>query len=104
MKKEKWLLLGILLYLLINIAGLFVPIVINAAKYAQIGREMLDNENWINLTIGGDAYDQKPPLLFWIAALVLPGGLLLLAPKAYRAARDFRAQKRSRRVGPAGRH
>ncbi|WP_430972686.1 ArnT family glycosyltransferase [Sunxiuqinia rutila] len=70
MKKEKWLLLGIILYLLINISGLFIPIVINAAKYAQVGREILDNQDWINLTIGGDAYDQKPPLLFWIAAAV----------------------------------
>ncbi|MEN6509987.1 MAG: glycosyltransferase family 39 protein [Smithella sp.] len=83
MKKEKWLLLGILLYLLVNIAGLFVPIVINAAKYAQIGREMLDNENWINLTIGGDAYDQKPPLLFWIAALVFQvSGISIITYKA----------------------
>ncbi|MEN6452978.1 MAG: glycosyltransferase family 39 protein [Prolixibacteraceae bacterium] len=70
MKKEKWFLLVILLYLLVNICGLFVPVIINAAKYAQIGREILDNHDWINLTIGGDAYDQKPPLLFWIAALV----------------------------------
>ncbi|MGQ7867779.1 ArnT family glycosyltransferase [Sunxiuqinia sp. sy24] len=70
MKKEKWLLLGIILYLLINITGLFIPIVINAAKYAQVGREILDNHNWTDLTIGGDAYDQKPPLLFWIAAAV----------------------------------
>ncbi len=70
MKKEKWLVIGILLYLLVNIAGLFIPLVVNGAKYAQIGREMLENQDWINLTIGGDAYDQKPPLLFWIAAVV----------------------------------
>ncbi len=83
MKKEKWLLLGILLYLLVNIAGLFVPIVINAAKYAQIGREMLDNGNWINLTIGEEAYDQKPPLLFWIAALVFQvSGISIITYKA----------------------
>jgi len=41
----------------------------NAAKYAEVGREMLMNNDWINLTIGGDAYDQKPPMLFWIAAV-----------------------------------
>ncbi len=70
MKNKHWLVLGIILYLLVNIAGLFVPIVINAAKYAQVGREILDNQDWINLTIGGEAYDQKPPLLFWIAALI----------------------------------
>ncbi len=70
MKKEKWFLLLIIMYLLINIPGLFIPIIVNAAKYAQIGREILDNRDWINLTIGHDAYDQKPPLLFWIAAVV----------------------------------
>jgi len=83
MKKEKWLLLGIFLYLLVNIAGLFIPIVVNAAKYAQIGREMLDHQNWIDLTIGSDAYDQKPPLLFWIAALVFQAaGISVIAYKA----------------------
>ena len=70
MKNKHWLVLGIALYLLVNIAGLLIPIVINAAKYAQVGREILDNHDWINLTIGGEAYDQKPPLLFWIAALI----------------------------------
>jgi 4-amino-4-deoxy-L-arabinose transferase-like glycosyltransferase len=70
MKHKHWLLLGMILYLLVTIAGLFVPIVINAAKYAQVGREILDNQDWINMTIGGEPYDQKPPLLFWIAALV----------------------------------
>lgn len=70
MKKEKWILIGILLYLLVNITSLFIPLVVNAAKYAQIGREMLENQNWIDLTIGSDPYDQKPPFLFWIAALV----------------------------------
>ncbi len=31
--------------------------------------------------------------LFWIAAIVLPGGLLLLAPMAIRAARRIRAKR-----------
>lgn len=70
MKKENWFLLVILMYLLVSISGLFIPLIINAAKYAQVGREILDNHDWINLTVGGDAYDQKPPLLFWIAALI----------------------------------
>ncbi len=70
MKKLVWLVPVIVVYLLVNVSGLFVPMVVNAAKYAQVGREILDNQDWINLTIGGDAYDQKPPLLFWIAASV----------------------------------
>ena len=47
--------------LLIILSALPVPLVINAAKYAEVGREILMNKDWINLTIGGDAYDQKPP-------------------------------------------
>ncbi|KOH46915.1 ArnT family glycosyltransferase [Sunxiuqinia dokdonensis] len=70
MKHKHWLFFGIVLFLLVNLAGLFIPIVINAAKYAQVGREILDNQDWINMTIGGEPYDQKPPLLFWIAALI----------------------------------
>ncbi len=49
--------------------SLDLPMVVNAAKYAQVSREMLQSGDWINLTIAGDAYDQKPPLLFWIGAL-----------------------------------
>ncbi|NQU52830.1 MAG: glycosyltransferase family 39 protein, partial [Bacteroidetes bacterium] len=63
-----YLLLILILILLVSISGISVPIVANAAKYAQISREILINNDWINLTIGGDAYDQKPPLLFWIGA------------------------------------
>ena len=55
--------------LLIIVSALPIPLVVNAAKYAEIGREILSNHDWINLTIGGDAYGQKPPLLFWIAAV-----------------------------------
>lgn len=63
-----YLLLILLLILLVSISGITVPIVANAAKYAQVSREILLNNDWINLTIGSDAYDQKPPLLFWIGA------------------------------------
>lgn len=70
MKEKKWFFLVILSYVLISISGLSTPLIINAAKYAQIGREILENRDWINLTIGNTAYGEKPPLLFWIAALV----------------------------------
>lgn len=71
MKKEKWVLLFVFSYLLMIIPGLSVPLIINAAKYLQVGREIVVNDDWINLTVGGDAYDQKPPLLFWIAAFIV---------------------------------
>lgn len=54
--------------LVVIISSLPVPLLVNAAKYAQVGREILDNGDWINLTIGGQPYDQKPPMLFWVAA------------------------------------
>ena len=70
--------------LLVVISALPVPLVVNAAKYAEVGREMLMNHDWINLTIGGDAYDQKPPLLFWIAAVTFK--LFGLSVPAYKLA------------------
>ena len=59
----------VFLYVLIIVSGLQVILIGNAAKYAQVGKEILENNNWIDLTITGDAYMQKPPLLFWIGAL-----------------------------------
>ncbi|QIA09667.1 ArnT family glycosyltransferase [Draconibacterium halophilum] len=70
--------------LLIIGSALPVPLVVNAAKYAEVGREMLMNNDWINLTIGGEAYDQKPPMLFWIAAVTFK--LFGLSIPAYKLA------------------
>ena len=61
-----WVIL--LVFVAINISGLFDPLIGNASKYAQVSREILDNQNWINLTIAHEPYDQKPPLLFWLGA------------------------------------
>ncbi len=71
MKTEKVsqvLLVGVIIYLLVTICGVFDPLLMNAAKYAQISREILEHGDWINLNIAGEAYEQKPPLLFWIGA------------------------------------
>jgi 4-amino-4-deoxy-L-arabinose transferase-like glycosyltransferase len=57
------------LFFVVVAVSLNSPLIDNAAKYAQISREILENHEWINLTIAGDAYDQKPPLLFWIGAV-----------------------------------
>lgn len=54
--------------ILISITGLPVELISNAAKYAQVSREILTNKDWINLTIAEAPYDQKPPLLFWVGA------------------------------------
>jgi len=64
-------LLTVMLLLFIGVvwSSLSLPMVVNAAKYAQVSREMLSGGDWIRLTIAGEAYEQKPPLLFWIGAL-----------------------------------
>lgn len=59
----------ILLVLFVAASSLKVPLVVNAAKYAEVSREIVINKDWIDLTIAGDAYDQKPPMLFWVGAL-----------------------------------
>jgi len=58
----------VFLFLFVVVSSLKVPLVVNAAKYAEVSREMVSNHDWINLTIASDAYGQKPPLLFWIGA------------------------------------
>lgn len=70
MRKNKivfWIVI-VSLFLFVVVSSLKVPLVVNAAKYAEVSREMVSNRDWIDLTIAGDAYDQKPPMLFWIGA------------------------------------
>jgi len=40
-------------------------------RYVQIAKELLQRDNWLLLTVNGEPYDQKPPLPFWIFALML---------------------------------
>jgi len=51
------------------IAGLHIDVTRDGGKYATVAKEIFQNDNWINLTVHGDPYDQKPPLLFWLSAL-----------------------------------
>ena len=50
-------------------AGLHIDVTRDAGKYATVSKEIFQNGNLINLTVHGDPYDQKPPLLFWLGAL-----------------------------------
>ena len=50
-------------------AGLSIDVTRDAGKYATVSKEIFQNGNIINLTIHGDAYDQKPPMLFWLGAI-----------------------------------
>ncbi|QGY45370.1 hypothetical protein GM418_17330 [Maribellus comscasis] len=51
------------------ITGLNIDVTRDAGKYATVSKEIYQNGNFINLTIHGEAYDQKPPMLFWLGAL-----------------------------------
>ncbi len=67
--KKLWIILGI--FFAITIAASFsTSLTMNSAKYAQVSREIVESGDWINLTIAGEAYDQKPPLMFWAGALM----------------------------------
>lgn len=39
-------------------------------RYAQVAREMLQRNDWITPTLGGQAWLEKPPLYYWQAILV----------------------------------
>lgn len=65
---RSFIILAFFAAILISITGLPVELISNAAKYAQVSREILTNQDWINLTIAEAPYDQKPPLLFWAGA------------------------------------
>ncbi len=49
-------------------AGLTIDVTRDAGKYATVSKEIFQHGNYINITINGEAYDQKPPLLFWLGA------------------------------------
>ena len=51
------------------ISGLNIDVTRDAGKYATVAKEIYQNGNVINLTIHGQPYDQKPPLLFWLGAI-----------------------------------
>jgi len=50
-------------------AGLPIDVTRDAGKYATVAKETFQNGNYINLTVHGDPYDQKPPMMFWLGAL-----------------------------------
>jgi len=50
-------------------SGLPIDVTRDAGKYATVAKEIFENGNYINLTVHGDPYDQKPPMLFWLGAV-----------------------------------
>ena len=68
--KERILLVLIFAFiLLVYITGLFPETTADSAKYASVSREMVENGDALHLKIHGEPYIQKPPLLFWLAAI-----------------------------------
>jgi len=57
--------LGVIVYY----SGLLIDLTADAGKYGAVARHIFESGDFINLQIHGDAYEQKPPLLFWLAAL-----------------------------------
>jgi len=51
------------------LSGLPIDVTRDAGKYATVAKEIYQNGNFINLTVHGQPYDQKPPMLFWLGAL-----------------------------------
>lgn len=49
-------------------SGLTIDVTRDAGKYATISKEILQTGNFVNLTVHGDPYDQKPPMTFWMGA------------------------------------
>ncbi|HKM92140.1 MAG TPA: glycosyltransferase family 39 protein [Prolixibacteraceae bacterium] len=58
-----------LILLIALVAGLLIDVTRDASKYAYISKLIASNNQWINLQIDGEPYDQKPHLMFWLSAL-----------------------------------
>lgn len=73
-----WVVVGLL-----HLAALPIQIMeIDAAQYASISREMWEGGSWLEVKHLGADYLDKPPLLFWTAALSM--GLFGFNPIAYK--------------------
>ena len=72
LRKDKyiWLIIAaaLLLYIPLFIFRDFTPT--NELKYINIVDHMLKSGDWIKLQFDGSLYTDKPPLYFWIAALI----------------------------------
>src|SRR5437016_1698955 len=77
---KRWLLLLCLVSLPLLFLGLcHRSFTDNEGMYAEVGREILLTGDWLTTRVNGSVYLNKPPLLFWLTALVLKiGGLNLL--------------------------
>ena len=68
-KNQNIIVIVSLLLLAVIVQGLFIDVTRDSGKYASIAKEIFTNGNWLNLTIHGEPYLQKPPFMFWLSAI-----------------------------------
>jgi len=67
--REVWLILGLGLLVIGAGIGLRDPWPADEPVYALIARDMLRQGNWLIPMVGGDFFQDKPPMLFWMEAV-----------------------------------
>ncbi|MES2266344.1 MAG: glycosyltransferase family 39 protein [Bacteroidota bacterium] len=70
--KYKWLYLFIGLAVLLNLTGLFIPILApDGTLYAVIAKTMVQRNDYVNIIVNNTDWLDKPHFPFWVAALSL---------------------------------
>jgi 4-amino-4-deoxy-L-arabinose transferase-like glycosyltransferase len=68
-QENKWLLFLITLAALVNLSGLFIPLIDpDAGVYASVSKQMVSTGNWLELFHKGEDWLDKPHFQFWITA------------------------------------
>lgn len=63
-----WLLLGLVLIIATGL-GIRDPWPADEPRFASLARDMVQSGEWLFPRVGGDLYQDKPPLFFWMLAL-----------------------------------
>ena len=62
-----YIIASIIIYI---VGSIFIPLMeVDAVQYANISREMLQNQSFLQIFDQGKDYLDKPPLLFWMSSL-----------------------------------
>jgi 4-amino-4-deoxy-L-arabinose transferase-like glycosyltransferase len=69
-RRQLALLLGVSFFVLAAGLGLRSPWPPDEPRFALIARDMAVHGNWLLPTVGGVLYPDKPPLFFWVVAVL----------------------------------